>query len=477
VIIKRGVKIQLVIFAIITALTMVYTAVKIIGIGQNFLGLRYTVYAKFADSGGIFGNAEVDYRGVTVGRVGKLVLTPNGVTVELDIDQGVKIPDNHIQAYVLDRSALGEQYVDLRPAGNGPSLRDGSVIAMADTHLPVSTSTLLQSVDSLVKSVDPQDLATVVDSLDQAFAGTGPAIGTLLDSNRQILNALTQSEPATQSLLNNGRTVLDTQENLGPVFQQFSHNLAQLSTTLKNNDGNVRTLLNETPSALDQANDLLNDLEPNLPTLLANGSLIGQTLTARLSGIRQLLIIYPLITAAVYTATPGDGTVHFGLELNFNSPTPCTSGYSGTKVRYPQVTSPTAINPKARCATKNADQDVRGSRNAPAPGPSPALPSGATKGAGFPPTNTSTGTDSTTATDSAEQNATTDLDGLAVTSPIGDMPSNENFTAPSQFYITGYDPKTRLFVGPDGKTYRWGMSSQLTGDDNWQTLLLTPLLG
>ncbi|MCW2943616.1 MAG: hypothetical protein JWR24_333, partial [Actinoallomurus sp.] len=51
-IIKRGVKVQLLIFAIITVVSMAYTAVNIIGLGQGVLDLRYKVYVDLADSGG-----------------------------------------------------------------------------------------------------------------------------------------------------------------------------------------------------------------------------------------------------------------------------------------------------------------------------------------------------------------------------------------------------------------------------------------
>ena len=49
---------------------------------------NYTVTAHFADSGGIFAGGEVTYRGVSVGKVHKLVLTDEGVDVVLDIDNG-----------------------------------------------------------------------------------------------------------------------------------------------------------------------------------------------------------------------------------------------------------------------------------------------------------------------------------------------------------------------------------------------------
>jgi virulence factor Mce-like protein len=468
-IIKRGVKVQLLIFAIITVVSMAYTAVNIIGLGQGVLDLRYKVYVDLADSGGIFQNAEVTYRGVTVGRVGPLHLTTNGVRVELRINRGRKVPANDVQAYILNRSGVGEQYVDLRPAGNGRSLKNGDVIPRGHTHLPVQTYELLHNVDALVRTVNPKDLGTVIDELDKGLSGTGPDLQSLLDSNKKILDALDATYPETIQLLNNGRTVLDTQVDEGATFRDFSHNLASLTTELKKGDGDIRTLLDTTPGALDQGNDLFDRLEPTLPTLLANGSVIGQVLTSRYPALRQMLVTYPLIVGGTFTAAPGDGTVHFGVELNLNSPPVCTKGYEGTRVRYPQDTRPASINPNASCkAPKNAPTDVRGSRNAPKPLPYPQLPAGATSGAGFPYERSysaqSAGQDSS---DAAQQTSAGQSSAAGQSSPSGLQ----------TLFITGYDPRTRVYVGPDGKQYRLGKVSQLTGDASWQTLLLSPIVG
>jgi virulence factor Mce-like protein len=469
VIIKSGVKIQLVIFAIITAVTMAYTAVNIIGLGQGVLDLRYKVYLDLADSGGIFSNAEVTYRGVTVGRVGPLHLTSDGVRVELRINRGKKVPANGVQAYILNRSGVGEQYVDLRPAGNGPSLKEGAVIHRDHTHLPVPTYELLHNVDALVRTVNPKDLGTVIDELDKGLSGTGPDLQSLLDSNKQILDALNRTYPETIQLLNNGRTVLDTQVDEGATFREFSHNLASLTTELKKGDGDIRTLLNTTPGALDQGNDLFDRLEPTLPTLLANGSVIGQVLTSRVPQLRQLLITYPLIVGGAFTAAPGDGTVHFGVELNFNSPPVCTTGYKGTKRRIPQDTRPATINPNASCkAPKNAATAVRGSRNAPKAQPYPQLPPGATSGAGFPYERSYTSESAGAGGSDGAQQTSAKQTPAARQSPPPGLQS---------LFITGYDPRTRVYLGPDGKHYRLGKVSQLTGDASWQTLLLSPIVG
>ena len=464
-IIKRGVKIQLLVFAGVTALTMAYTLVNIIGIGQGVLDLRYRVYVDLADSGGIFSGAEVTYRGVTVGRVGPLKLTHDGGRVELRIDRGKKVPANGVQAYILNRSGVGEQYVDLRPAGNGPSLKDRSVIPRAQTHLPVQTYELLHNVDALVRTVDPQDLGTVIDELDKGLSGTGPDLQSLLDSNKRILQALNDTYPETIALLHNGRTVLDTQVDEGPTFRRFSHDLAALTGELKHDDGTVRSVLNTTPGTLDQADDLFERIEPTLPTLLANGSVVGQVLTSRYTQLRQMLVTYPLIVGGAFTVAPGDGTVHFGVELNVNAPPVCTKGYEGTKVRYPQDTRPASINPKASCKLpKNAPTAVRGSRNAPPAGPYPRLPAGATAGAGFPYERSYSGSSS-----AAQQTSSR--------SSSGSSSSAGSASQLQTLFVTGYDPQTRVYTGPDGKRYRLGKVSQLTGDASWQTLLLSPIVG
>ena len=69
---SRLVRIQLVAFAIVAMLGLLYVGAKYVRL-DNLLGFgEYDVNAEFKDSGGIFTNAEVTYRGVPVGRVGDL---------------------------------------------------------------------------------------------------------------------------------------------------------------------------------------------------------------------------------------------------------------------------------------------------------------------------------------------------------------------------------------------------------------------
>src|SRR5207248_7823166 len=113
----------------------------------NYVGFRlpgqggpYTVRMTLPRTGGIFTNAEVTERGVTVGRVGPMTLTPGGVEVQLKINHGTKIPQD-VHATVANLSAVGEQYVDLEPQvdlGSNPHLLgNGSTIPASATTIPL----------------------------------------------------------------------------------------------------------------------------------------------------------------------------------------------------------------------------------------------------------------------------------------------------------------------------------------------------
>ena len=119
--ITRQTKVQLLVFLLISVVGLSYTGIRYAGLGKYFLDTGYVVSAEFSDSGGIFKGAEVTYRGVAVGRVSDMRLTDAGVEVELSIDPDAPQIPASAAAAVANRSAVGEQYVDLRPTADpGP---------------------------------------------------------------------------------------------------------------------------------------------------------------------------------------------------------------------------------------------------------------------------------------------------------------------------------------------------------------------
>src|SRR3954465_13824858 len=113
--IRRSVKFQLLAFALISVFGILY-------IGANYVGFHflssgpYSVTLVLPKSGGIFPNAEVTERGVTVGGVGPMDAKQGSdacgstlahcVTVQLKIEHDRKIPSD-LHATVANLSAVG----------------------------------------------------------------------------------------------------------------------------------------------------------------------------------------------------------------------------------------------------------------------------------------------------------------------------------------------------------------------------------
>jgi phospholipid/cholesterol/gamma-HCH transport system substrate-binding protein len=371
----RATKFRLFLFSLIAVVGIGYVGGTYAGLDRMFWPTGYQVTARFADSGGIFANAEVTYRGVTVGRVTQLRLSDDGIDVILDIGNSAPPIPASASAVVANRSAVGEQYVDLvPPSPSGPFLADGSVIPRARTSLPSSPEALLSNLDSLVTSVPRDSLRTTVDELDKAFRDTGPSLQALLDSAGALTATATAHLPTTTSLLSNGRVVLATQASQAAQITSYSKHLRQLAAQLKKSDPDIRRVLTGAPAVAAQVNDILRTSGPQLGLVIANLLTTTSVTTSRTDALEQLLVAFPIVTATAPGANP-DGTGHLGLVLTFNDPFSCTRGYEGTRQRGADDLRDVPPNQQAYCAEPPGSPiGVRGSQNAPYAGKPVAIP-------------------------------------------------------------------------------------------------------
>ena len=363
-----SVRLKVLAFAIVTALGVSYVLVHYIGLGASLFGNRYTAYVDLADSGGIFPSASVTYRGVEVGRVTGIALRPHGIRVSMRLDGTHPIPSD-ARAVVGNGSAIGEQYIDLRPPGStGPYLHAGSVIPQAHTALPLSSETLLVDLDRLVRSVPRQDLTTTVEEAGKAFADTGPALQRLLDSSTQLLATAQQHAPQTVGLIDGSGQVLDTQNQLGGDIVGFARHLASLSDQLRSSDGDIRTILDTGPPVAQQLGSFVSSVDTTLPILLGNLVSLGQVTAARINDVKSVLIVYPYVAATAFQAFPGGHTTFTVPEPTSPQPADCTQGYSLGYRRDPSVRTEGAYPWNYYCqAPTGSSTAPRGARMATTP--------------------------------------------------------------------------------------------------------------
>jgi phospholipid/cholesterol/gamma-HCH transport system substrate-binding protein len=399
-VITRRTKLQLIAFAVVAVLGMSYLGFKYVGLDRVILGTGYDVAADFKDSGGIFVNAEVTYRGVAVGRVSDMKLINDGVRVVLTMKPSAdKIPAS-TKAMVATRSAVGEQYILLQPdSDKGPYLKDGSVIPKNRTSIPVPVQQLLLNMDKLVGSLDQENLRIVVDELGKAFAGSGDDLGRLIDNGNLLLARAQQSLPQTLKLITDGQTVLATQNANRSAIREWASGLRQVTDTLVQVDPDLRQLVVNAPNAADAVQQLVDNAGPGLGSLVRNLDILNKVTIPRLNGVEQMLITYPDVVSGGFSVVRNDSGVmraHFGFVLNSDDPHACISGYRSTaSTPSPGAVAATdtrnvacavinGVDPNPSDGVNENGSDIRGEQNIGRAGGvgSGAPQSGATSGTG-----------------------------------------------------------------------------------------------
>lgn len=363
----RSTRIKLVAFVIIAVLAVTYSLFRFTDLGRVFGQDGYTVSLKLKESGGIFSNAEVTYRGFNVGRVGQLSLTDTGLQVDLNIEPGNENIPADLDAVVGNRSAIGEQYVDLRPRSKGGlTLTDGSIIPEDRTSVPVGTDRVISDLHDIAASVPIESLRTIVDESYDAFSGTGDDIQLLMDTSRDFVKSARQYLPQTVELLRSGNKVLDAQNAEASSLKSFARDLKLVSEQLKTSDPDFRNLIAATPKSAQQISDVLRETGPGLSNLVANLLTLSNLAVTRQDGLEQALMSYPLLAAGADAVLTKEGKARLGLPLNLFDPPPCTRGYEDTNRRPGNDLTDAPANNKAYCAEPQGSPiDVRGAQNAP----------------------------------------------------------------------------------------------------------------
>jgi phospholipid/cholesterol/gamma-HCH transport system substrate-binding protein len=445
-VITRQTWLQLTAFLVISVVGVTYTGLRYAGLDRFFVDTGYLVAADFVDSGGIFEAAEVTYRGVPVGSVESMELIDEGVRVTLRVEPGTEIPDD-ARALVANRSAVGEQYVDLQPQRRGgPFLEDGDVIPSDRTDIPISPTQLVVNLDDFVSSIDTRDLAIVLDELGTAFDGAGDSLTRLVDSGDLLTQAAIDNLGPTRQLLRDGEVALATQRDVSGQFRSFNRDLALLAETLRTSDPDFRRLYETGTRSAEEITALIDSNRTALPVLFDNLITFAQVQNVRLPALRQILVTYPNVVAGGFTVVPGDGTSHFGLVAE-QEPHVCeetdrdpnNAGYFNAQ-RDPDDTS---IRPKydAFCTEESpSDVNVRGARNVPRPGGLPPFPEDRQR--------------------------------------AGAAPAGAPVRALDEVALADYDPISGRVITLDGQRFTFGSTagaSSRFGSDSWRWLLLNPL--
>lgn len=368
--ITRRVALKLVAFVVIGVVATVHLLSTYVGVAPFRDDVRVTI--ALTDASGLFEGSEVTYRGVRVGRVEEMTVTDAGTDVEVLLDGDAPDLPADLVVTVANRSAIGEQYLDLRGAEGaggagsaaGEVLAAGDRIDATDATVPPSFDDVLRSGRDFVASVPEDSLRTVIDESYLASRGVSDDVAQLVDSSLSWARTADANFLVTTRLIENSATVLDTQLASAQSIQGFSRDLGLLAETLRTSDGDLRDLVTAVPPAATQVQQLVAEVGPSLGVLLGNLVTPASVFGVNAAGVEDLMIRLPDAVSAGWVVA-GSGELRLSLLTTFADPLPCTTGYEGTTPRPGLDTTGGAFNTGAGCTTGDAGSNVRGPGSVP----------------------------------------------------------------------------------------------------------------
>ena len=452
---------------------------------------HYDVTVELPESGGLYPRGNVTYLGSEVGEVKDVRLTDNGVQAVLSLQSNVAIPSD-LDADVHSQTAIGEQYVELRPRNNtSPPLKSGDVIPRDRTSVPPDVNSLLDATNRGLQAIPGDNLKTVIDESYTAFGGLGPEIARLVKGSSALATEARKHLGDLINLTDNSAPLLDTQTDTSESVQAWAAHLATITSQFQTRDNDVQGILKNGPGAADESRQLLDRFQPTLPIVLANLVSVAPVLVTYQPSIEQLLVLLPMSVAELQGSTvAGKDTGSPGLQLNFtqnlNLPRPCSTGFLPPQ----QMLSPSVTEHPDRPAgdlycriPQDSMWNVRGARNLPCitrPGKRAPTVKMCESDENYVPLNdgynwkgdpnaTLSGQDIPQLPPESAQASAGAQTPPAPAAGAGSGP------APPPIAAAQYDPATGRYIGPDGRIYTQSNLSQSARDSQtWQSMLVPP---
>jgi virulence factor Mce-like protein len=251
----------------------------------------YRVTVRLPESGGLLPKQDVTLRGVRVGRVESLQITAVGVDAIANITSKVKIPASAV-AHVSALSPVGEQFLNLEAASEiGPYLRDGSIIGLDRTTVPVSLAQLLSDADGVLRQVDPHKIELIKKEL--SLSKDGPyKLAAIVDGGTMLLSTLDSVLPETTSIIKTSRVVMtlaaDKNAGLAAATTDLNRTLAGVARM----QGGYRRLVDQSPRALSSIDNLFSENSDTMVQLLGSMATMSQLLYLRVPALNALFPNY-----------------------------------------------------------------------------------------------------------------------------------------------------------------------------------------
>ena len=263
----------------------------------------------FANAAGISARNDVTMRGVPVGAVSDVTLTPKGIArVTIQLQPDVTVPAG-TKAEVTRRSPIGDLTVELSP-GNGASLPDDAHIGIADTSSPPDPERTISELARVLRSVPPQDLQILVRELATAVRGRGRDLATLSEASADLPETILQVRTELKHLIETGPKVTGVFAANARTLADDLSQTAILADILRDNRFNLVHLSENGARFLQVAGELIQTEKPNIACLVSDMGTFNGTLAqpGNLQNLQNVLDLNHYFFDAVWRSVQQSST-------------------------------------------------------------------------------------------------------------------------------------------------------------------------
>ena len=333
----------LVISAVVVVLAIVAT---IVGLQVYKKLTTNTVVAYFQQALAIYPGDKVQIMGVKVGTIDKIEPAGDKMKVTFHYANKYKVPADAI-ASILNPTLVASRTIQLDPPySGGPVLKDGAVIPLERTQVPVEWDELRNEIDRLLGGLGPTKdqpkgpFGDVIESFADGLAGKGEQINKTLNSLSEALTTLNQGRGDFFGVVRSLALFVNALYKSDQQFVALNNNLASFTNKFTNTDREVAAalrdinqLLTTTRSFLDKNSDVLVHDIDNLADV-TNAILQPEPR----NGLETGLHVFPNLAANIVniSAPVQGGIVGMPVIANFANPMQfvCSAIQAGSRLGY-----------------------------------------------------------------------------------------------------------------------------------------------
>lgn len=244
---------------------LLFTAGIIIVFGQIRFDRTSRYFAEFSDVSGLRPGQFVRASGVEVGKVDAVKIVDGGhrVRVDFNVDESISLfRDTTAAIRYLD--LVGNRYLELTRGHDNRRLPPDGLIPLTHTEPALDLDALIGGFRPLFRSLEPDKINAIAQSIITMFQGQGGTINDILDQTAQLTAAIADRDKAIGQVITNLNTVLATTVVHQQQFDETISKFDALVTGLKSQADPLADSVAQISDAAGTVADLLSTNRPQL---------------------------------------------------------------------------------------------------------------------------------------------------------------------------------------------------------------------